>query len=267
MSKELYKNNLFIKKDYVSNATSNLIITHGLAEHLELYDEFVKYLNDNNINVIRYDLLGHGKSGGKRGYISNIRDFLNSLHFIVNEIKNDNPLLKTFLFGHSLGAGISNIYALNYNDIDGVVSNAAPAGLEKGKEYLRFIPLFLIKVVKIKVNLSREEDLSNNLEYVKKYKMDQGMLKYFFVIVPACVIKYLDNAIRKGKKNTNIPFLFTQGKKDGIVKYEVPLRFYNHINSIDKEFFIQEDGRHNLLSDLEKEETFEKIASWILSRS
>ena len=34
---------------------ANIIIVHGLAEHLDRYDEITSYLNENEFNVIRYD--------------------------------------------------------------------------------------------------------------------------------------------------------------------------------------------------------------------
>ncbi len=45
---------------------------HGMQEHKMRYDAFAKYLNENGIACITYDLPGHGKSvkDGKPGYFS-----------------------------------------------------------------------------------------------------------------------------------------------------------------------------------------------------
>ncbi|PWZ51074.1 lysophospholipase, partial [Staphylococcus pseudintermedius] len=40
--------------------TINVIIVHGLAEHLDRYDELTDYLVNYDYNVIRYDQRGHG---------------------------------------------------------------------------------------------------------------------------------------------------------------------------------------------------------------
>lgn len=263
---KILKNGLNIKKNYVENSKCNIVITHGLCEYLERYENITKFLNDNNINVIRYDLKGHGKSDGKRGYIKSINTFLGDLNFVIREIRKDNPGLKTFLLGHSLGAGISNIYSLNYSNISGVISIAGPFGLVKGKEYARFIPLFLAKLLKYKTILFENEGLSNNKEFLKEYINDKNLLPYFYAIVPGCVIKYGHSVLKRKNKNTNIPYLFMQGRKDRIVNIEVPYKFFKYINSNDKEFFIQENGGHDLLNDLEKDITFEKIKDWILKR-
>ena len=39
-----------------------LQIAHGVAEHIERYDDFARYLNEQGIVVAGHDHLGHGRS-------------------------------------------------------------------------------------------------------------------------------------------------------------------------------------------------------------
>ena len=48
-----------------------LQIVHGIAEYIERYDDFARYLNDRGILVVAEDHMGHGKSvngDGIQGY-------------------------------------------------------------------------------------------------------------------------------------------------------------------------------------------------------
>lgn len=40
-------------------------LTHGMAEHIDRYDEFARYLAENGVLVYGQDHAGHGKSVGE----------------------------------------------------------------------------------------------------------------------------------------------------------------------------------------------------------
>ena len=55
-----------------TEAEAVVFCVHGMQEYKMRYDAFAKYLNENGIACITYDLPGHGKSAkdGKPGYFS-----------------------------------------------------------------------------------------------------------------------------------------------------------------------------------------------------
>ena len=58
-------------------------ICHGMAEHIERYDEFMNFLSNNGYTVIGYDQRGHGKTAGSVencGYM----DDLNNIEVLVS---------------------------------------------------------------------------------------------------------------------------------------------------------------------------------------
>ena len=44
-----------------------LQIVHGIAEHIERYEEFARYLNELGYIVVAEDHMGHGQSIGEEG--------------------------------------------------------------------------------------------------------------------------------------------------------------------------------------------------------
>jgi alpha-beta hydrolase superfamily lysophospholipase len=56
-----------------------VVITHGYAEHCGRYHEVAHVLVDAGWAVLAYDVRGHGKSPGERGYIDRFETYLNDL--------------------------------------------------------------------------------------------------------------------------------------------------------------------------------------------
>ena len=105
------KKNIFLRSWPSNNdPTYNIIIIHGLGEHSGRYKEFASFFMKKNIGVFSFDLIGHGKSDGLKGHISNIKDFTNSIEDVLIEVRRRYINTPIILFGHSLGGCL----ALNY---------------------------------------------------------------------------------------------------------------------------------------------------------
>lgn len=99
---------LYLSRDY-PNASPKaiMIILHGLANHLSLYDNFVIPFLEQGIAIYRYDARGHGKSEGKRGYLNSYWEMVDDLRVIVSLVKKENPGLPVFVLGHSMGGHVA----------------------------------------------------------------------------------------------------------------------------------------------------------------
>ena len=83
-------------------------ILHGIAEHIERYEQFARYLNQQGILVVAADHMGHGKSIGADG----IQGYFHGGWFsaaedaytLLNTTRNQYPSIPYVLFGHSMGS-------------------------------------------------------------------------------------------------------------------------------------------------------------------
>lgn len=89
-----------------------LIVTHGLGEHSGRH-EFLLKLFSQNFNIAIYDLRGHGKSGGKRGYVEDFQYFYKDLQSVIDFLRRDFSMTNYTLFGHSMGGLITAGYLQN----------------------------------------------------------------------------------------------------------------------------------------------------------
>src|SRR6266498_3915711 len=92
---------------------ARVVVVHGYAEHLGRYDEFVARLEGRNFECHRFDLRGHGHSGGVRGHVARFDDYVADLRLVVEHVRKDRPL---FVVGHSLGGLISLEYVRRHPD-------------------------------------------------------------------------------------------------------------------------------------------------------
>ena len=78
-------------------------LVHGLGEHSSRYAHIAEAFSREGLVTIGHDLRGHGRSGGARGHISDIEDFMQDIDVLIEQAKIRYPGMPLFLYGHSLG--------------------------------------------------------------------------------------------------------------------------------------------------------------------
>jgi alpha-beta hydrolase superfamily lysophospholipase len=253
---------LSVRQNNVKNPLAVVVIVHGICEHSGRYDAVASNFNKNGFSVYRFDLHGHGRSGGDRGYVDDLQVLIDDADSVVNLSKEENPGLPIFMLGHSMGGLISAIYGVRHPDkIKGqVLSGAAVMILPAVKGLLSFdyntqarspIPNSLSNVV------------SRDPKVVEAYNNDQLVLKTF-------TMKLMGEAFIKGGKwitenmaSYECPCLILHGSADQIVPPEASKNFYEHIGSKDKDIKIYEGLYHEILNEPEKETVMLDIDRWI----
>ncbi|MBI5974399.1 alpha/beta hydrolase [Staphylococcus canis] len=103
----------------------NVIVVHGLAEHLDRYDHVAQFLSESGYNVIRYDQRGHGRSEGRSMYYDNKDQIIEDLEAIVDYVKATFEG-KVFLLGHSMGGYTVAMYGTRHpGNVDGIITSGA----------------------------------------------------------------------------------------------------------------------------------------------
>lgn len=102
-------------------------LCHGMAEHVERYDEFAEFLNDNGFAVVGNNHLGHGASliDGQLGYFGDdgaYNNVVEDMELLRKRATALYPNVPYFVFGHSMGSFLTRLYITRYgNSINGAV--------------------------------------------------------------------------------------------------------------------------------------------------
>ena len=249
---------LNVVKNIVENEKMRVFIVHGIAEHLGRYDDFTTFLNDNGYSVIRFDLRGHGKSEGKRGYVRRFEDFLEDLDTVIH----DNKGKKNVLLGHSMGALITHLYMLDNTVIDFVITSAGPTYFIKDAAFLRFTGYRYFGFLKAKNNLSFEK-LSHIRQIEEDYMSDPLVLKSYYINLIGEMfirgVKYLNKHVDQHQK----PILMLHGSADKIVPEAFSKRLFDLLPQADKTYKVYQGMWHEILNEKDKISVMQDILEWL----
>lgn len=127
-----------------------IVATHGIGEHMGRH-KYIPELFGHDFNIFQYDLRGHGRSTGKRAYISDFALYMEDLKEIIRFLEEKYRMDRYILFGHSMGALITCAFMQNFVEDarypERVVVNAPPCGADGllGK-IIKILPTGFFKV-------------------------------------------------------------------------------------------------------------------------
>lgn len=99
-------------------------IFHGMAEHMDRYDNLVHAFNLHGYDVIRHNHRGHGKeiTIHERGHYDDLRIVAQDAEEIARTIYGDFGKLPYIVLGHSMGSIIARRFVEQYPDVaDGLI--------------------------------------------------------------------------------------------------------------------------------------------------
>lgn len=275
-----------------------LQIVHGMAEYIDRYDNFAKYMTEQGFNVIGHDHLGHGHS------VSDERDYgffaeengdkiiIEDMHSVTQYAREKWEELPNFILGHSMGSFCLRQYLTKYsNDVFGAVimgtgwipSSAAFLGKTiatntcKSKGSHTVNPL-LIKLTLEPYNkpfapartncdwLSRDEkqvDLYVN-DKLCGFDFTAGAYKDFFTILE----KIAKNRQLIGMRKS-LPILITSGSVDPVGGKKACEKLnaqYKRCGIDDVTLKLWENDRHEILNELDKSDVYQYIYNWLKSK-
>lgn len=87
------------------------VLVHGFGEHSGRYeDSVIPFLTEEKWAVLAFDLVGHGRSGGKRGDCAGYPQLMEQVAEAWHMARERFPALPGLLYGHSMGGNL----ALNF---------------------------------------------------------------------------------------------------------------------------------------------------------
>ncbi|MFT3700667.1 MAG: alpha/beta hydrolase [Kofleriaceae bacterium] len=84
-----------------------VVISHGYAEHCGPYREVAHVITNAGFAALSYDVRGHGKSPGPRGFINAFHEYTDDLKAVMKQARALVPTGPLILLGHSHGSLIT----------------------------------------------------------------------------------------------------------------------------------------------------------------
>lgn len=246
-----------------------VIINHGFSEHLGRYEHLARFLANNEYNVIRYDLRGHGKTTAVLGRLNDYRDFIKDCDAVVDYCKDTYPNLPLTIIGHSMGGFVSVNYALRHKEKirSMILSGPALFDLPKSKG-INAVALNVMGTLFPKFEIGnpigdeicsvKEVVIANREDKLVLKKVSAGMLYQF--------LKKGSKNIKMNQSEFDLPVLILHGEADSIVPQDISNTFFESIKSKDKTRIVYPDLYHEIFNEHQHDEIFNTILKWLKER-
>ncbi len=240
------------------------VLTHGLAEHSECYHHVAKELCEDGWKVVAWDLRGHGRSEGKRGYIKDFSLYIDDLgRLLKNVIKTTSHVV---MFGHSMGGLVTVRFLQSHSpDIAAVCLSSPALGLTakvpKLKETLAHIAVRWAPTITM-YNEIKYEDLTRDEDMLKSHHADT--LRHD-KISPGLFLGMVDNFAKAHELAPEIkyPVLMQLSGEDRLVSTEASRDFFEHLPNKNKELHIYADSLHEVFNDRDRERAIADLKKFI----
>ena len=270
-------------------------LVHGIAEFIERYDTFANYLTELGFVVVAEDHMGHGASingGGIQGYFhggwfSAVAD----THTLLAKTREEYPELPYVLFGHSMGSFMARTILCKYPD-----SGIAAAVICGTAWQPAFALPLLVKVIEgmnKKLGETAPNQKLNDLVFgsyngkvpVKRTTHDwltrDDAIVDAYIAHPLCGfvpsggllrdmmqgIYYIEKKDSLAAMRKDLPVLFIAGAEDPVGSYgkgvQQAAAAFRKAGMQDVTVKLYPHCRHEILNELNKEEVFGDVVSWM----
>lgn len=249
---------------------ARVLIVHGYAEHSGRYEELVERLLAAGYGVGQFDLRGHGRSEGPRGYVRSFENYLRDLErFLARERAYDSER-PIFVLGHSLGGLIVAHWAVDRaSPVAGLIFSGA--ALKINEEIHPWLQRLsgLIGAVAPRLPTIRldERAISRDLEVVRRFREDPLV---FHGRMPARTGAELVRASRQiGGQLSKLtqPVLFMHGTADRLADPAGSRLAYERAASADKTLKLYPGLYHEIFNEPERRQVFDDLVGWLDART
>lgn len=242
------------------------VMTHGLAEHSECYHGLAKILVDDGWQVFAWDMRGHGRSEGKRGYVKDLSYFIDDLEIFHNMVVKQAGGQNIVMFGHSLGGLVTTRYLQNKKSNYAALCLSSP-GFGLGMK----VPALKEKLARFAINWMptitmyneiKYEDLSHDEEMLKSYRADN--LRHD-KISPGLFLGMLENfplALAEAPEITQ-PVLMQLAGDEKLVSVEASRELFERLPNKKNQMILYPESYHEIYNDLDRDKAVADLKKFI----
>ncbi|MGB5635017.1 MAG: lysophospholipase [Waterburya sp.] len=247
-----------------ASAKAVLVIVHGHGAHSGIFTRMVEYLVERDYIVYSFDLRGHGRSPGQRGYINSWAEYRADLTAFLKLVTTKEPNFSLFLIGQSMGGTIALEYVLQEsNPLQGLILMSPALGLGisswkllLGKILSRVRPHFALNAgISISASSRDPEVVAANAQDPLRHRQGTARL--------ATELLKTINWVNAHASQIQVPLLMLHGGADLVTLPENSRLFFDRLTITDKEIQEYADSRHELHNDLNYQEVLADIEYWI----
>lgn len=248
-----------------------VLLVHGLAEHAGRYQHVAARLTAAGFAIYAPDHRTHGRSEGQpRVYITDFHQAAADLLPVLELAQREQPGLPAFIYGHSMGAFLSTLFALEHQDqLAGFVSSGSPLLIDTVVS-----PLLVTAAGVLAALVPRLPVVDLQLKLISR---DPAVVQAYMAD-PYCApgkvkarmgYAYLQalRPVRERLGELRLPLLILHGTDDHIAPPSGSQLLYDKAASPDKTLKLYPGLYHEIHNEPEQAQVLEEIVSWLQARN
>jgi lysophospholipase len=259
---------------HAAHSRAALLLVHGLGEHSARYAPTARALVRQGIDVHALDLVGHGRSPGKRGHVDSFRDLVGQVLAFRNFIRTSPRAgLPLFLFGHSLGGLIALRVAQEHPEEGwrGLALSAPALGVSMAVPAWKRVLGRAVSRVAPRLTLENgidPEHISRDPSVVQAYREDPLVHSRISARLYAEMMREMETARTRVEALATLDSLWLVPMGDRICDAEAALAVAASLPEPSRHRVVRYEGAfHEALNDLVRERVVADLSSWLLERA
>ncbi|MEZ5142948.1 MAG: alpha/beta hydrolase [Acidimicrobiales bacterium] len=240
-----------------------LLLVHGMAEHSGRYEHVGRSLSDRGVDVLSFDLRGHGRSGGRRGHVEDFDHFLDDVQDLLAERRGLG--VPVVLMGHSMGGLISAAYAVSDRPQPDLLVLSAPALAADIPAWQRVAATALSRLVPT-LSLPNDFDgelLTRDPEVGAAYRDDPLRVRKATTRLGNEIFKAMEATASAAPSSLSVPTYVLHGAADQLVPPQASEPLATHPQVTRK---VYDALRHECLNEPERDEVLVDLHDWLDAR-
>lgn len=266
-------------------------LVHGMAEHIRRYEDTAKALNAAGYHVVGHTHLGHGKLAKIKGYFADKDGWeavLTDTHTVRQWAQERFPGLPYFLLGHSMGSFVVRCYALRHGDLSGLIISGTghfdkpiltAGGLIAGLQGLfggAAKPCKLLHTMNFAANNKTVENPKTDCDWLSR---DESQVAAY-AADPLCGFMFTAKAYgdmfdglrmlypeKLSGMNKDCPVYMFSGDHDPVGANGAGVRKVHDELKLagirDLTLKLYEGGRHEMFNEINRQEVWQDLVSWL----
>jgi acylglycerol lipase len=252
----------------VSKPKAVICLVHGLGEHSSRYAHVAEAFGKEGFVTFGADLRGHGRSGGPRGHISSIEDFMQDIDVLLEQARARYPGLPLFLYGHSIG-GVQVLHygLLRKPNVKGVIatSSALHTTIENQSIKVTMAKVLGALIPKVAIASGLEPKSISRDEKVVQAYIDDPLVHDKISLGFGKIMLGVTSWTLAHSGEFSLPLLLLHGKADEIALPSSSMEFAAALRE-KCTLILWDDAYHELHNEPEKDKVFKTMTLWMDAR-